>query len=186
MRSALRLRCVECGSALLSEDGDALLCAACGRRFPRVAGIPVLLRSDNQFFGPETGGNPKTSGFNPSVAWIARRLPDITLLRPRPEMLVERGVDGLAGRRRACLVVGGGEKVAARGRLDEEFAEVIVTDVVANPGIDIICDGHDLPFETDAVDLVVINAVLEHVLDPQRVVDEIERGHVAGAGYALL
>jgi SAM-dependent methyltransferase len=38
-----------------------------------------------------------------------------------------------------------------------------------------VCDGHDLPFEDATFDAVVCQAVLEHVLDPPRVVAEMHR-----------
>ena len=53
--------------------------------------------------------------------------------------------------------------------------EVIGTDVYASPNIDVICDGHSLPFTTGSFDGVLIQAVLEHVLSPEAVVHEIHR-----------
>ena len=38
-----------------------------------------------------------------------------------------------------------------------------------------ICDGHDLPFADDSFDVVIVQAVLEHVVDPFRCVSEIVR-----------
>jgi len=170
-----RLRCVECRSAPLEDRGAALVCAGCGASFPRVEGVPVLLRGDNQFFSAATVRDTATSGFNPTVAWIARLLPSITLIRPRIEELVERGLGGLSGERSRCLVIGGGDSAAANARIKSAFAETAISDVVASADVDLVCDGHDLPFQDDSLDLVVITQVLEQVLDPQRVVDEIGR-----------
>ena len=39
----------------------------------------------------------------------------------------------------------------------------------------IICDAHDIPFEAELFDCVIVQAVLEHVLEPQRCVNEIYR-----------
>ena len=38
-----------------------------------------------------------------------------------------------------------------------------------------ICDAHDIPFENKFFDGVIIQAVLEHVVDPYRCVEKIHR-----------
>ena len=48
-------------------------------------------------------------------------------------------------------------------------------DVSFAPKTKLIADGHDIPFEDNTFDCVIIQAVLEHVLDPVRCVDEIHR-----------
>lgn len=53
--------------------------------------------------------------------------------------------------------------------------EVIGSDVSFGPHTKIICDAHDIPFEKDVFDCVIIQAVLEHVLDPHRCVREVTR-----------
>jgi ubiquinone/menaquinone biosynthesis C-methylase UbiE len=41
--------------------------------------------------------------------------------------------------------------------------------------VDLICDAHNLPIKSNIFDVVVIQAVLEHVLEPKKVVNEIYR-----------
>ena len=52
---------------------------------------------------------------------------------------------------------------------------VINLEIEATPEVDIIADGHLLPFKNDAFDAVISEAVLEHVHSPNRVVAEIYR-----------
>ena len=170
-----RLRCVECGRGSLEDRVTGLVCTGCAASFPKVRGVPVLLRRDNEFFRPDTVTDTATSGFNPAVARIARLLPDITLLKPSVDELVKRGLASLSGDRRHCLVVGGGDAPAVNARVRGAFADTVITDVVAGAGIDMVCDGHELPLVDDAIDFVLVTTVLEHVLDPQRVVQEISR-----------
>jgi SAM-dependent methyltransferase len=170
-----RLRCVECGRAPLEDRERGLVCAACAASFPKIAGVPVLLRQDNELFQAETATDTATSGFNPRVAWIARLLPDITLISPSVESLVDRGLRSLSGDRRRCLVIGGGDAASMNARVRGAFVDTVVSDVVAGDGVDMVCDGQDLPLLDDSVDFVLVTTVLEHVLDPKRVVDEIER-----------
>lgn len=48
-------------------------------------------------------------------------------------------------------------------------------DVYLSPHIKAVADAHYLPYKNNSFDIVVIQAVLEHVIDPQKVVDEISR-----------
>lgn len=52
---------------------------------------------------------------------------------------------------------------------------VINLEIEPNPEVDIIADGHLLPFKDDTFDAVISEAVLEHVHSPNRVISEIYR-----------
>ena len=52
---------------------------------------------------------------------------------------------------------------------------VINLEIEMTPEVDIIADGHFLPFHNDTFDAVISEAVLEHVRAPNRVVAEIYR-----------
>lgn len=74
------------------------------------------------------------------------------------------------------LVVGGGEVGSGIARLYETASVgVIGTDIYVSPYTTLVADGHSLPFADQSLDGVWIQAVLEHVLDPARVVAEIHR-----------
>src|SRR5262249_5944883 len=74
--------------------------------------------------------------------------------------------------------------------LSRSFGTIVVTDVAYHPGVDAVCDGHDLPFLDDHFDFVMLTAVLEHVLAPDRVVAEVARvlkkGGVVYAGTPFM
>ncbi len=53
--------------------------------------------------------------------------------------------------------------------------DAITLDVVAVDGVDVVGDGHDLPWPDDTFDYVWCNAVLEHVRNPFLVASEIVR-----------
>jgi ubiquinone/menaquinone biosynthesis C-methylase UbiE len=79
-------------------------------------------------------------------------------------------------RRPEILVVGCGELGNGLEELAErDDLELITTDVSLGSFVQFICDSHDLPFEDRCFDGVVIQAVLEHVADPFRTVEEIHR-----------
>lgn len=52
---------------------------------------------------------------------------------------------------------------------------IINLDLEPTPFVDVVADGHCLPFSDNVFDAVISEAVLEHVHDPQRVVGEISR-----------
>ncbi len=71
------------------------------------------------------------------------------------------------------LNVGGGEGgdgLAALGGL-----RILTSDVVLGPRTHAVADAHDLPFADATFDAVIMQAVLEHVLDPARCVAEVHR-----------
>lgn len=74
------------------------------------------------------------------------------------------------------LVIGGGavgEGLEAL-YLDENI-DIVGFDVYASKHTQFVADGHQIPLTDGAVDGVIIQAVLEHVLEPAVVVSEIER-----------
>jgi len=74
------------------------------------------------------------------------------------------------------LVVGG--SVLGKGvesLVQNHSLELIETDVSFGPRTVLICDAHDIPFENASFDGVVVQAVLEHVIDPYMCVEEIYR-----------
>ncbi|MDX2307960.1 MAG: class I SAM-dependent methyltransferase [Hyphomicrobium sp.] len=74
------------------------------------------------------------------------------------------------------LIVGGGSRGSGLDVLyDAPDVEVIGTDIYVSDNVALLADGHHLPFVDRAFDGVVIQAVLEHVLDPPQVVAEIHR-----------
>jgi SAM-dependent methyltransferase len=52
---------------------------------------------------------------------------------------------------------------------------VLNIDIFAYDNVDIVCDIESLPFIDNSVDIILNIAVLEHVSNPQRVIDEIHR-----------
>jgi SAM-dependent methyltransferase len=86
--------------------------------------------------------------------------------------------EALLGRSAApvVLVVGGG--IMGKGmRTLAGVPAIRLINIDPSPGSEavIFCDAHDVPFKDGTVDAVVTQAVLEHVADPVRCVEEIHR-----------
>lgn len=175
------LRCPNCGSGVVGDQATAMCDDhTCGRVFPVVNGIPILIEPSKSIFDWEAFTQDKPTFFRrPSAIrqWLSGILPDLTLnivaqqefARLR-QILAER--DGVAN----VLVIGGG--IVGSGMeclLDDPQIRLIESDVAIAPRTQVVCDGHDLPFKDQTIDAVIVQAVLEHVLDPQRCVAEIHR-----------
>lgn len=87
----------------------------------------------------------------------------------------DRMIEHLAPKGR-LLIIGAGE---IGNGMDALYADSKIDlwglDIYASETVDVIGDAHQLPFSNESFDAVWIQAVLEHVLDPQQVVNEIWR-----------
>jgi len=174
-----RLRCPACRSPLDGTADGALRCRAdaCGRRFPIVAGRPVLIAEDRSIFAHADYQPPVVEAATRGLrAWV-RRLPSpsVNLSAVRCFATMRRLLSERA-HAPVVLVVGGG--VMGKGMAEIAAVPGIhLINVDPSPGSSAVmyCDAHDLPFADASVDAVIVQAVLEHVLDPHRCVDEIHR-----------
>ncbi len=74
------------------------------------------------------------------------------------------------------LVVGGGTIGQGMKELYENpDIDLIAFDIYESEHVDFVADAHSIPIGKETIDGVVIQAVLEHVVSPAHVVDEIHR-----------
>lgn len=173
------LQCPGCAGTL-AVDADGMSCQVCQRSYPIAAGIPILVVPEKSLFDIETFTNAEPTFFRPVGRvreLISGCLPDVTLNvssdkvygRMRDQMLAKSDSP-------LVLVIGGG--VIGGGMdclVDDPQITLIETDAAIAPRTNLVCDGHDLPFADQSVDAVIVQAVLEHVVDPHRCVQEIHR-----------
>lgn len=149
--------------------------------FPDLGGVPILLNPARSVFRVNDFHQQARTTFKDPPAWalrLGRLLPspsrDVSADRCRrrlAEMLTQRPPES-----RRVLVVGCGDGSAGYGVLQEvEGSRWIETDVSLAGRAAIVCDASDLPFSDGQFALVICVAVLEHVLEPQRCVDEFHR-----------
>ena len=105
-----------------------------------------------------------------------------TLISPNPA-ITRRNITRLLemlrrnkGRRPRVLVVGGGSVGQGANELYEAAdVDTIAFDIYASPMVQFVADAHRIPLVSGSVDAVLVQAVLEHVLEPAKVVAEIWR-----------
>jgi SAM-dependent methyltransferase len=155
-------------------------CSKYGVTFPIIDGIPILIDEAGSLFPINDFRERKETTFkagNKLLSVIMNILPSLSLnvgsKRNYPKfasLLCERN------NKSKVLVIGGG--ILGKGIkriINNKKIEFIEVDVFFGPRTKIIADAHDIPLSSESVDGVIIQAVLEHVIDPVRVAEEIYR-----------
>ena len=186
LKGSIRLRCLECQSHDLQDSAAGVRCLSCDASYPVVAGVPVFIRATGTLFSAATAADVTKSGF------IARRFRSLGRFLPGTTFThyaaraKKRAIDQFRGTDKRCLVIGSGDNIEENAALCAAFGCIVASDVSVHTGVDTVCDGHDLPFANDQFDFVMLTAVLEHVLNPERVVSEVARVLKQGGGlYAV-
>lgn len=183
------LICPRCSGAVVVEDAavrcERAACCYSTEPFPVVAGMPVLIDFAQSIVSAEqvirSAGSAQIPRQRPASR-LKRRLIALTTPEnrqakrnlPRVLGMLDRAED--AGARPVVLVIGGGEVGSGVELLySTEDVDVLGFDIYASPTTQFIADAHRIPLANESVDVVLIQAVLEHVLEPPVVVQEIHR-----------
>ena len=73
-----------------------------------------------------------------------------------------------------CLIIGSGNRNLPNSIFDNRL-NIIGCDLYPGKQVDFIADAHYLPLKENSINIIFLQAVLEHVLEPQKVVDECYR-----------
>ncbi|MBT1159331.1 methyltransferase domain-containing protein [Aminobacter anthyllidis] len=175
----LIIRCPICHGKL--EFSEGARCHGCQRRYSEAEGIPILVDFEDSIFKPEDYAT-SAGKVIPRLQKGSRLGRFLGRLTYGDNEVASHNIHVFLGRVRAIsaepivLVVGGGTIGSGVSDLyRDENVRVVGVDVYVSPIVEVICDGHKLPFANESFDGVLIQAVLEHVLDPHRVVEEIHR-----------
>ncbi len=174
------LRCPTTGGRLVRGGASVLTTEDGAFAYPVVAEVPVLINERRSPFriadyvGPPN--ERRSGGARKLIDTVDCILPSLSKnigSRDNYEQLAEL----LRDKEHAHVLVVGGAipGVGFEALLAAPNIECVDADIAWGPRTTIICDAHDLPFQDGSFDAVVCQAVLEHVLDPSRVVDEIHR-----------
>lgn len=168
------LECVECAAEL--QGSKSLIC---GRLYDQYRGAPVMMRNDNALFPPEAysgeSGGRSALGGQGFKAWIKKSIPRRSVNIARQNNLAQ--LARLYGRDGArILVIGSGhQKREILSFFEGTGAQLIFCDIDKAADVDLYCDSHRLPFRNGHLTGVITTAVLEHVLKPWIVAEEIHR-----------
>jgi SAM-dependent methyltransferase len=174
------LRCPTSGERLVRTGDDALISEDGSFTYPVIAEVPILINERRSpfriadYIGPRN--QPQRRGGRKLIDTIDSLLPALSQnvgSRENYQRLTKLMRDKKQAR---VLIVGGAiAGIGFEALLAAPNIECVDADIVWGPRTTIICDAHDLPFEDGSFDAVVCQAVLEHVLEPARVVAEMHR-----------
>jgi SAM-dependent methyltransferase len=178
--------CPRCTSPVRLEDG-AWHCAGASCRyaeeaFPVVGGVPALVDFEHSVLDADRlqavdgASEIKRVGLPAPIRHLMHPANATAPANVARMLELLRADAGAAARRPRVLVVGGG---AVGDGLEDLYADtsidLISFDVYSSPAVQFIGDGHSIPLADGSVDGVIIQAVLEHVLEPTVVAQEIHR-----------
>lgn len=176
--------CPECTMPLVGTEKTLSCTGTCGCEYPVYFGIPVMISCKNPVFKVtdfDTQRPPdiffKTYN-NPVLRFLKRLKPDITLnIRSKHNYAsIAKLLSNI--NQPKILIIGGsidGQGITALKQQLPTDTVLVESDVAHGPNTNIILDAHHIPFKDDSFDLVIAQAVLEHVLDPFQCVKEIHR-----------
>lgn len=173
-----------CCKNKVTKDGGHYKCTSegCNSPYPVFNGIPILINPHNDLFEQkdfETEGDIFFKTYsNPGIRFLKRIQPDITY-----NNVSERNYADIASLLKGekpirILVLGGsvdGVGITHLKNILKKEDLLVETDVSYGPNTTVICDAHEIPFADESFDLVIAQAVLEHVLDPFLCVREMSR-----------
>lgn len=175
------LRCPICKSNLELANGQfECINIQCKAYFPIINGIPILINESSNIFSINDFINRKSTYPRPSsgmrkfvsdlLPQSSRNIKTKTNYEKFTELLLRQSENP------KVLVIGG--SIVGQGMQDIlsiPSIEFIESDVSFGPRTALICDAHDIPFDDNSFDGLIVQAVLEHVVDPYRCVEEIHR-----------
>ncbi|MDD5108742.1 MAG: methyltransferase domain-containing protein [Candidatus Omnitrophica bacterium] len=177
------LSCPVCKSKLKLQ-GDLFKCINldCNLAYPVVNDIPVLINEKNSLFSINDFVNSKSTYFPKSYHSRIRKIikgiiPGIGVnIKARQNLAKFSELALKQSKSPKILVIGasivgpGMDSLIKNGSM-----QLIESDISFGPRTMLISDAHDIPFDDCSFDGVIIQAVLEHVIDPYLCVSEIFR-----------
>jgi SAM-dependent methyltransferase len=189
------LGCPKCKSKLKYEK-NKLLCDFCNVDYSFEKNIPIFSSKgklyDKQYYS-DAGRGGQVSKFSKSANLVSFLRNTIKKITPSVRVWTKRAKEivpaylkdySKTDSSKVVLNVGSGRSRHMR-KLLQDYDNVLRLGISAEGNVDIVGDVRYLPFQDTKVDFISIVAVLEHVDDPARAVDQMHRAlKVGGKIYA--
>lgn len=175
------LRCPLSGHALERTDaGDLVSVAFPTHTYRLVHGKPVLINFaesvlDETSLFARAGDSPIERSARERWGWLRWLTKQDKRITVGNIQLFMRLLKEGSSEPRVLIVGGGSIGKGVESLYEDSRVGLVGCDIYNSPHVDVIADAHRLPFADGVFDGVVIQAVLEHVAEPQVVVAEIAR-----------
>ena len=175
------LRCPRCRGTLERSAAKLRCKGSCSTSYPLIDGIPILIDESRSVFRIASyGGGPKNGKIGRlerAKGWGLKHLPRLETNAGGKEALEKFCHLVKLGKKRPLVLNIGGKHAASLSTVaaHDSAIDLIEVDFSIKQRCNLIADPHSLPLPDRSVDGVIIDAVLEHVLDPFQVVEEIHR-----------
>ena len=153
----------------------------CGRNYRVIGGQPILVDFDDSILDKEevkvsaAGSVIQRGQAGRFKRHVMQALLPTNQVAPRNAAQFIKMSKGSSDRPKV-LIVGGGSKGEGTEELyADPFLQLISFDIYGSNLTQFVADAHHIPIPDASVDAVWCQAVLEHVLDPWRVAQEIHR-----------
>jgi SAM-dependent methyltransferase len=160
------LACPKCHGSL-NSNGAVLRCRTCANEYELLDGRPFFITPPKPWLPPrpETGSWFRRGLSRPPHP--ARFAGEISSSETTNDHRLLREFLATIPRGAKVLDLGSGERRMTAG--------VVNLDVVASPSVDVVADGHELPFPDETFGAIVLQSVIEHVPEPATMLAECVR-----------
>lgn len=183
------LICPRCLYPVAVDDNifrcTSVACVYSTEPFPMVAGLPALFDFQNSIVSADSLSPPRAPHKSPGGSVRSSLWKLFNALLHPPNQKAKRSISYMldllrhtrgASERPVILVIGGATVGGGLGDLYLTVdIDILAFDIYWSPVTQFMADAHRIPLADATMDGVVIQAVLEHVLEPQVVVDQIHR-----------
>lgn len=180
------LICPTCSYRLMpTPGGKSFFCNNCSSNYEIFKGrIPILLNRESkknieEFYQTKQPPEMSNSLEKKKKDRLLRQAPGINLNHKREKNLLHC-LGLLSNRGPKILTIGtfmpqGGKTTKLELQLRERFKDSLRMDITVRDDVDLVADGHRLPFISEYFDLIVAQATVKHLRDPIKFVGEVHR-----------
>lgn len=172
-----KIKCPECNSEsdLKYKASENIICNKCRTKFPVVKSVPILFsKQSKKNLGVQLNSDSREQmikEYSTGKSFLKNlkkfiKVPDL-FYNLVDRMRLHRTFTYDENPEKIVLNIGGGPT--------REDKNVLNLNIDLFNNVEIVADAHNLPFNSDSMDSVMIAAVLEHVQNPDRVVEETYR-----------
>jgi len=152
----------------------------CHALFPIINDIPIIIDDNNSIFSISYFINNQDTAFylhkNKFEEIMIKLIPGIDRnIKSRENYERLRKLFLSQSSTPKVLVIGGSILGEGMEALIHPDIALVESDVSFGPRTELVFDAHSIPFEDSSFDGIIVQAVLEHVVDPWRCVEEIHR-----------